>query len=39
MSANCFDTTGTARLITDIEFGSLIADKAFESDAVIAELP
>jgi transposase len=33
-----FDTVGVAPLINDVEFGGLIADKAFDSDAIIAEL-
>jgi transposase len=33
-----FDTVGVAPLISGIEFGGLIADKAFDSDAIVAEL-
>ena len=33
-----FDTVGVAPLIEDIEFGGLIADKAFDSNAIIADL-
>jgi transposase len=33
-----FDTVGVAPLISGIEFGGLIADEAFDSDAIIAEL-
>ena len=33
-----FDTVGVAPLIEGIEFDALIADKAFDSDAIIAEL-
>lgn len=33
-----FDTVGVAPLIDDVEFDALIADKAFDSDAIIAEL-
>jgi transposase len=33
-----FDTVGVAPLISDIEFGGLIADKAFDSNAIIADL-
>jgi transposase len=33
-----FDTAGVAPLIEGIEFGALIADKAFDSDRIIAEL-
>jgi transposase len=33
-----FDTVGVPPLIEDVEFGGLIADKAFDSNAIIAEL-
>jgi len=33
-----FDTVGVAPLIRDVEFGGLIADKAFDSNVIIAEL-
>jgi transposase len=33
-----FDTVGVAPLIKDIEFGGLIADKAFDSDTIIAAM-
>jgi transposase len=33
-----FDTMGVAPLIDGVAFGGLIADKAFDSDAIIAEL-
>jgi transposase len=33
-----FDTVGVAPLIDGVEFGGLIADKAFDSDTIIAEL-
>jgi len=33
-----FDTVGVAPLIEDLEFGALIADKAFDSNALIADL-
>ena len=33
-----FDTIGVPPLIQDLEFGGLIADKAFDSDALIADL-
>ena len=33
-----FDTVGVAPLINGVEFDALIADKAFDSDAIIAEL-
>ena len=33
-----FDTVGVAPLIEGVEFGGLIADKAFDSDAILAAL-
>ncbi len=33
-----FDTVGIAPLLDGVEFGGLIADKAFDSDAIIADL-
>ncbi len=33
-----FDTVGVAALIKDIEFGGLIADKAFDANWIIADL-
>jgi transposase len=33
-----FDTVGVAPLIRGVEFGGLIGDKAFDSNALIAEL-
>ena len=33
-----YDTVGVAPLIKDIEFGGLIADKAFDANWIIAEL-
>jgi transposase len=33
-----FDTVGVAPLIRGVEFGRLIGDKAFDSDAIVAEL-
>jgi hypothetical protein len=33
-----FDTVGVAPLIKDIEFGGLIADKAFDSNWIIEDL-
>ena len=33
-----FDTVGVPPLIKDIEFGGLIADKAFDSNDIIADL-
>ena len=35
LPGNRFDTVGIAPLIKGIEFGGLIADKAFDSDAII----
>ena len=33
-----FDTVGVASLLDGIEFGALIADKAFDSNAIVADL-
>ena len=33
-----FDTLGVEPLLEDIDFGGLIADKAFDSDAIVADL-
>ena len=33
-----FDTVGVAPLLHDIAFDGLLADKAFDSDAIIADL-
>jgi transposase len=33
-----FDTVGVEPLLDDVEFGGLIADKAFDSDRIIADL-
>jgi len=33
-----YDTVGVAPLIDGVEFGALLADKAFDSDWIIAEL-
>jgi transposase len=33
-----FDTVGVAPLIEGVAFGALIADKAFDSDAIVAKL-
>jgi transposase len=38
MPGHRFDTIGVAPLIQDVEFGALLADKAFDSNAIIAEL-
>ncbi len=33
-----FDTVGVAPLIAGVEFGALLADRAFDSNAIIADL-
>ncbi len=33
-----FDTVGVAPLLDGVSFGALIADKAFDSDAILADL-
>ena len=33
-----FDTVGVAPLIQNLEFGALLGDKAFDSNAIIADL-
>jgi transposase len=33
-----YDTVGVAALVKGVEFGGLIADKAFDSNAIIADL-
>jgi len=38
MPGHRYDTVGIAPLIEDIEFGGLIGDKAYDSNAIIAEL-
>ena len=38
MPGHRFDTVGVAPLIKDIAFGGLIADKAFDSNVIIADL-
>jgi transposase len=38
MPGQRFDTIGVAPLIEGVEFGGLLADKAFDSNAIIAEL-
>jgi transposase len=38
MPGQRFDTIGVARLIEGVEFGGLLGDKAFDSNAIIAEL-
>ena len=38
MPGQRFDTVGVAQLIEGVEFGALLADKAFDSNAIIADL-
>ena len=38
LPGNRFDTVGVAPLIKDIGFGGLIADKAYDSNAIIEDL-
>jgi len=38
MAGQRFDTVGVAELIEGVEFGALLADKAFDSNAIIADL-
>ena len=38
MPGHRFDTVGVAPLLDGVEFHGLIADKAFDSDAIIADL-
>ncbi len=38
MPGNRFDSIGVAPLINGIAFGALLADKAFDSNAIVAEL-
>jgi transposase len=38
MPGHRFDTVGVAPLIRDVEFGALLGDKAFDSNAIIADL-
>ena len=38
MPGRRFDTVGVASLIEGLEFGGLLADKAFDSNAIIADL-
>ena len=38
MPGQRFDTVGVAPLIEGVEFGGLLGDKAFDSNAIIAEL-
>lgn len=38
MPGHRFDTVGVAPLLRDIEFGALLGDKAFDSNAIIADL-
>ena len=38
LPGNRFDTVGVAPLIEDIEFGAILADKAFDSNWIIEEM-
>ena len=38
MPANRYDTVGVAPLIQGVEFGAILADKAFDSNWIIADL-
>jgi transposase len=38
MPGNRFDTIGVAPLIKGIQFGALLADKAFDSNEIVADL-
>ena len=38
MPGQRFDTVGVGPLIKDVEYGGMIADKAFDSNSIIAEL-
>ena len=38
MPGHRFDTLGVAPLIDGVEFGAILADKAFDSNAIIADL-
>jgi len=38
MPGQRFDTVGVAELIEGVKFGALLADKAFDSNAIIADL-
>lgn len=38
MPGNRFDSIGVAPLIDDVAFGALIADKAFDSNDIVADL-
>jgi transposase len=38
MPGNRFDSIGVAPLIDGVAFGAFIADKAFDSDAIVADL-
>lgn len=38
MPGNRFDSIGVAPLIDGIEFGALLADKAFDSNDIVADL-
>ncbi|RWD81842.1 MAG: hypothetical protein EOS38_28115 [Mesorhizobium sp.] len=38
MPGHRFDTVGVEPLLQGVDFGGLIADKAFDSDAIVADL-
>lgn len=38
MPANRYDTVGVAPLIKDVEFGAMLADKAFDSNWIIDDM-
>ena len=38
LAGNRFDNVGVAPLLDDVEFGALLADKAFDSNAIIDDL-
>lgn len=38
MPGHRFDTVGVAPLIDGVEFGAMLADKAFDSNAIIADI-
>ncbi len=38
MPGNRFDTVGVAPLLDGIEFGAMLADKAFDSNEIVADL-
>ena len=38
MPANRYDTVGVAPLIRDVQFGAMLADKAFDSNWIIEDM-